>query len=565
MGLSSSSALQLRSLTRYICTSPEKNGLCAPRAVSAFFLNGSSSFICIPTLSLRSYHASVAISEHRVLIAAVAKPFHGSTIGLKPKEAQGVPCRMSVAEARDDALGGFKQRIYHQQLALRSGWSTLPLGHRSFAASARDVASGSPGQGGTGPVSPPAASSSPDVSATTAETGTSANISESVQKGLNSMGDMLVGAWEAARESAREMVPVLQKWMDPSGTESIAQLVAPASAAVGVSLAAWFVLPRVLRTLHSYVESGPTAHLLRRTPEEKSEYKDSVFGALEMPARLLATVVTFSYLGYIVAPTSIGAQYLTRIWSGATVISIIWFLYRWKSNVFAHIVAGKTTAGGERERYLLMDRISSIGLLVLGAMAFAEACGVAVQSVLTLGGIGGVATAFAARDILGNMLSGVFIQFTRPFTVGDSINAGSVSGQVVEMGFHSTQLLNSDKFPIVVPNSYFSNQVIINKSRARWRGLSLNLPVRLTDFDKIPSITANIRSMLNSHPRVFLGKEKPRCYVSQVGPSSLIIAISCNLKPMGTDDYLVAQEELLLQAAKIVNNSGAVLGADFAS
>jgi MscS family membrane protein len=92
------------------------------------------------------------------------------------------------------------------------------------------------------------------------------------------------------------MVPVLQKWMDPSGTESIAQLVAPASAAVGVSLAAWFVLPRVLRILHSYVELGPTAHLLRRTPEEKSEYRDSVFGALEMPARLLATVVTFSYL-----------------------------------------------------------------------------------------------------------------------------------------------------------------------------------------------------------------------------------------------------------------------------
>jgi hypothetical protein len=36
-----------------------------------------------------------------------------------------------------------------------------------------------------------------------------------------------------------------------------------------------------------------------------------------------------------------------------------------------------------------MDRISSIGLLVLGAMTFAEACGVAVQSVLTVGGIGG--------------------------------------------------------------------------------------------------------------------------------------------------------------------------------
>ena len=36
-----------------------------------------------------------------------------------------------------------------------------------------------------------------------------------------------------------------------------------------------------------------------------------------------------------------------------------------------------------------------------------------------------------------------------------------MSGQVIEMGLHSTQLLNSDKYPIVVPNSYFSNQVEI--------------------------------------------------------------------------------------------------------
>jgi small-conductance mechanosensitive channel len=38
---------------------------------------------------------------------------------------------------------------------------------------------------------------------------------------------------------------------------------------------------------------------------------------------------------------------------------------------------------------------------------------------------------------------------------------GSVNRQVVEMGLHTTQLLNSDKFPIVVPNSFFSNQVIV--------------------------------------------------------------------------------------------------------
>lgn len=93
--------------------------------------------------------------------------------------------------------------------------------------------------------------------------------------------------------------------------------------------------------------------------------------------------------GYIVAPTSIGAQYLTQIWSGATVLGFIWFLYRWKSNAFTRMVSGKTLTNPERQRYLTMDRLSSIGLFVLGGMTFAEACGVAVQSILTVGGIGG--------------------------------------------------------------------------------------------------------------------------------------------------------------------------------
>jgi hypothetical protein len=72
-----------------------------------------------------------------------------------------------------------------------------------------------------------------------------------------------------------------------------------------------------------------------------------------------------------------------------TVVSLIWFLYLYKRNIFTRIVSGKALEKAERERYLTMDRLSSIGLLVLGGMAFAESCGVAVQSVLTVGGIGG--------------------------------------------------------------------------------------------------------------------------------------------------------------------------------
>jgi len=424
-------------------------------------------------------------------------------------------------------------------------WSSGAVGsRRGFAASA---AAATP--------TPPTPSGSPSGG----EPGIAGTVTEGAQKTVNSLVDMVGGAWEAAKDEAVHGFPRVHNLMDPSGG-NIAELAIPAGIAIGASFVAWLVLPRVLRKFHQYVEAGPTSRLLGRMPQEKQPYELSVFGALEDPARLLGSLMTFSYLGFIVAPTSIGAHYLTQIWSGGTVLSVIWFLYRWKSNVFARIVTGKAIAGADRERYLTMDRLSSIGLLLLGGMAFAEACGVAVQSILTVGGIGGVATAFAARDILGNMLSGVALQFSRPFSLGDSISAGNVSGQVIEMGLHSTQLLNSDKYPIVVPNSYFSNQVIVNKSRVRWRGFSMNLPIQIQDLDKIPVVTSDIREMLMSYPKIFLENEKPRCHVSQVGPSSLNIAITCNLRPMGTDEYLLTGEELLMEAARIVTKRGATLG-----
>lgn len=52
-------------------------------------------------------------------------------------------------------------------------------------------------------------------------------------------------------------------------------------------------------------------------------------------------------------------------------------------------LAAKSIEGVRRDQLLTMDRISSVGLFVVGSMALAEACGVAMQSILTVGGIGG--------------------------------------------------------------------------------------------------------------------------------------------------------------------------------
>ena len=91
----------------------------------------------------------------------------------------------------------------------------------------------------------------------------------------------------------------------------------------------------------------------------------------------------------MVAPTTIASQYLSQAWRGAVILSFIWFLHRWKTNVFTRIISSRGLLGLDRETLLTLDKISSVGLFVIGLMALAEACGVAVQSVVTVGGIGG--------------------------------------------------------------------------------------------------------------------------------------------------------------------------------
>lgn len=91
----------------------------------------------------------------------------------------------------------------------------------------------------------------------------------------------------------------------------------------------------------------------------------------------------------MVAPKVIASQYIVEAWRGAVVLSFLWFLHRWKTNVFSRALAVKSLAGLDRERLIALDKLSSVGLLVIGIMALAEACGVPLQSIITVGGIGG--------------------------------------------------------------------------------------------------------------------------------------------------------------------------------
>ncbi|CAN1316015.1 Mechanosensitive ion channel protein 1, mitochondrial [Linum perenne] len=339
---------------------------------------------------------------------------------------------------------------------------------------------------------------------------------------------------EKAKETSDALTPHVQHVLD--SYPYLKTVVVPVSYILVGTVFAWVVIPKLLRTFQRFSMQSPGGVLYTSIVGEVVPYDKSVWGALEDPVRYLITFMAFSQICSKVAPTTLAEQYIGQVWKGAITISVVWFLYRLKANIISRAMASHDLEVADREKWLTFDKIFSTGLFVIGLTACAEAFGVAVQSILTVGGIGGVATAFAARDVLGNVLSGLSIQASKPFSLGDTIKAGSIEGEVIEMGLTTTMLRNSEKFPVIVPNSLFSSQVIVNKSRARFRAMVKHIPVVVDDVHNIGKISTEIESMLKSNPKVFSleEKEKPYCFLSRIESSFAELTLGCNLNHMVT-------------------------------
>lgn len=99
-----------------------------------------------------------------------------------------------------------------------------------------------------------------------------------------------------------------------------------------------------------------------------------------------------------------------------------------------------------------------------------------VNSVLTIGGIGGLAVGLAGREILENLFTGLIILSSSPFEVGDEILFRPSSGQVVEgivvdVGWYRTTIRSFEREVFCIPNAAFSRNVVLNVTRKgkEWR------------------------------------------------------------------------------------------------
>lgn len=104
---------------------------------------------------------------------------------------------------------------------------------------------------------------------------------------------------------------------------------------------------------------------------------------------------------------------------------------------------------------------------MVGAIAFSFAsAGINLSSLGAIFGVLGIGLGFGMRNVAGNFVSGIIILFERPFEIGEVIEVNGNTGSVERIRLRSTVILTAKKGKLIVPNQYFIEQVIKNRSGA---------------------------------------------------------------------------------------------------
>lgn len=184
--------------------------------------------------------------------------------------------------------------------------------------------------------------------------------------------------------------------------------------------------------------------------------------------------------------------------------------------------------------------------------------GLSLSGLLTFGGVGGLITGMAAKDLLSNFFGGLMIYLDKPFKVGDWVRSPdrNIEGTVEKIGWRVTSLRTFDKRPLYVPNSVFANIVVENPSRMHNRRISEVVGLRYQDNQKLETILEEIKAMLKNHPDI---AQHQTIIVSfnSFGASSLDCMLYAFTRTIDWVRYQEVKQDVLLKVMAIIHKHDA--------
>jgi small conductance mechanosensitive channel len=221
-----------------------------------------------------------------------------------------------------------------------------------------------------------------------------------------------------------------------------------------------------------------------------------------------------------------GMQILTAI----VLMGIGVFIARWAGNLLHRWL--KSKAYDEPLSNLVVKVVKLLIIVFIGLMALGQ-MGVQVTPLIAGIGVAGVGVSLAMQGLLGNLVAGLTIIFSKPFAIGEYIELLGIYGQVTDIALFSTTLLHTDNSRVIVPNRKIVGEILHNYGDIR----QLDLKATIGYGADLTLALSIVNDILKQNPKV-LTEPAPVVGIAALNESSIDLAFRPWVK---IEDYVATQ------------------------
>ena len=270
------------------------------------------------------------------------------------------------------------------------------------------------------------------------------------------------------------------------------------------------------------------------------------------PLGLLAMAATWWMGIHLIGLPETGLMIIMVAVKAFASISAVWAAYRIVDIISAWLVSKAKETESKLDDILvpLIPRTLKIFITVVGILFIADNLNIDVSSLLAGLGLGGLAFALAAKDMVQNLFGSFTVLFDRTFSVGDWVIVDGHEGSIEKIGFRSTRIRTFYNSIISIPNSKFITAAVDNMGERQYRrykqkfGIAYNTPP-----EKIEAFCEGIREIVRQHK--YMRTDYFHIYLNDLADSSLEILIYIFWETPDWATELEARHNFLIDCLKL--------------
>ena len=229
------------------------------------------------------------------------------------------------------------------------------------------------------------------------------------------------------------------------------------------------------------------------------------------------SVIDFIFLGNWTR----GLNLLGFVASIFVIIAFILFLFT--KSILLRILTGILDSKGDTIVTLIFSLLQYVGViisiyLILGYLGFNSVVQITSISILSL------AISLGSKDLVADILSGLFIIFEDDFHVGELIEVNGFKGVVDQIGVRTTRLIGLGDNIKIIDNQAVKN--VLNLSRLNtWYTLEINVPLSTPINDIEEMMKKELPNIADKIPEIISGPYYKGIW--SIADGKMTLAISC--------------------------------------